>query len=84
VEHLYALGHRRLAFVGGPLSTSNGARRRASFDEAALPPVGRPCCLTTSTSVRRHPANGCGPCLRRRSGWSARARSIPVWPVSIR
>lgn len=33
VEHLYALGHRRLAFVGGPLSTSNGARRRASFDD---------------------------------------------------
>lgn len=33
VEHLYALGHRRLAFVGGPLSTSNGARRRAGFDE---------------------------------------------------
>jgi LacI family transcriptional regulator len=33
VEHLYGLGHRRLAFVGGPLSTSNGARRRASFDE---------------------------------------------------
>jgi LacI family transcriptional regulator len=33
VEHLYALGHRRLAFVGGPLSTSNGARRRVSFDE---------------------------------------------------
>jgi LacI family transcriptional regulator len=33
VEHLYALGHRRVAFVGGPLSTSNGARRRASFDE---------------------------------------------------
>lgn len=33
VEHLYALGHRRLAFVGGPLSTSNGARRRASFDQ---------------------------------------------------
>jgi len=32
VEHLYALGHRRLAFVGGPLSTSNGARRRAGFD----------------------------------------------------
>jgi LacI family transcriptional regulator len=32
-EHLYALGHRRLAFVGGPLSTSNGARRRASFDQ---------------------------------------------------
>jgi LacI family transcriptional regulator len=34
VEHLYALGHRRLAFVGGPLSTSNGARRRDSFDQA--------------------------------------------------
>jgi LacI family transcriptional regulator len=33
VEHLYGLGHRRLAFVGGPLSTSNGARRRASFDQ---------------------------------------------------
>jgi len=33
VEHLYALGHRRLAFVGGPLSTSNGARRRSGFDE---------------------------------------------------
>ena len=36
VEHLYALGHRRLAFVGGPLSTSNGARRRASFDQLVL------------------------------------------------
>jgi LacI family transcriptional regulator len=36
VEHLYALGHRRLAFVGGPLSTSNGARRRSSFDETVL------------------------------------------------
>lgn len=36
VEHLYALGHRRLAFVGGPLSTSNGARRRASFDQTVL------------------------------------------------
>ena len=33
VEHLHSLGHRRLAFVGGPLDTSNGARRRASFDE---------------------------------------------------
>ncbi len=32
-EHLYSLGHRRLAFVGGPLATSNGARRRASFDQ---------------------------------------------------
>jgi len=36
VEHLYALGHRRLAFVGGPMSTSNGARRRASFDQTVL------------------------------------------------
>jgi LacI family transcriptional regulator len=34
VEHLYSLGHRRLAFVGGPLANSNGARRRASFDQA--------------------------------------------------
>ena len=33
VEHLYSLGHRRLAFVGGPLANSNGARRRASFDQ---------------------------------------------------
>ena len=33
VEHLHSLGHRRLAFVGGPLATSNGARRRASFDQ---------------------------------------------------
>jgi LacI family transcriptional regulator len=33
VEHLYALGHRRLAFAGGPLATSNGARRRESFDQ---------------------------------------------------
>jgi LacI family transcriptional regulator len=36
VEHLYALGHRGLAFVGGPMSTSNGARRRASFDQTVL------------------------------------------------
>ena len=33
VEHLYSLGHRRLAFVGGPLATSNGVRRRDSFDQ---------------------------------------------------
>ena len=33
VEHLYSLGHRRLAFIGGPLTTSNGARRRVSFDQ---------------------------------------------------
>lgn len=35
VEHLYSLGHRRLAFAGGPLATSNGARRRDSFEQAA-------------------------------------------------
>ncbi|MBO0833422.1 MAG: substrate-binding domain-containing protein, partial [Actinobacteria bacterium] len=35
VEHLYSLGHRRMAFVGGSLATSNGARRRASFEETA-------------------------------------------------
>jgi LacI family transcriptional regulator, galactose operon repressor len=33
VEHLHSLGHRRLAFLGGPLATSNGARRRASFEQ---------------------------------------------------
>ncbi|HLI41128.1 MAG TPA: LacI family DNA-binding transcriptional regulator [Streptosporangiaceae bacterium] len=42
VEHLHGLGHRRLAFICGPLSTSNGARRRASFEQAlrrlGLPP----------------------------------------------
>jgi LacI family transcriptional regulator len=35
VEHLVSLGHRRLGFVGGPLSTSNGARRLASFQQTA-------------------------------------------------
>lgn len=43
VEHLFELGHRRLAFIGGPLSTSNGARRRDSFEQAlrrlTLPPA---------------------------------------------
>jgi LacI family transcriptional regulator len=34
VEHLYGLGHRRIGFVGGPLYTSNGARRLASFEQA--------------------------------------------------
>ncbi len=34
VEHLAGLGHRRIAYLGGPLDTSNGARRRASFDQA--------------------------------------------------
>ncbi len=42
VEHLHQLGHRRLAFICGPLSTSNGARRRASFEQTlrrlGLPP----------------------------------------------
>jgi LacI family transcriptional regulator len=33
VEHLYGLGHRKLAFIGGPISTSNGARRRACFEQ---------------------------------------------------
>jgi len=33
VEHLFSLGHRRLGFVGGPLTTSNGARRLASFEQ---------------------------------------------------
>ena len=33
VEHLYGLGHRRMGFVGGPLFTSNGERRRASFEQ---------------------------------------------------
>ena len=41
VEHLYALGHRRIGFVGGPLFTSNGARRLASF-EAAIERLGLP------------------------------------------
>lgn len=35
VEHLHALGHRRIGFVAGPLFTSNAARRMASFREAA-------------------------------------------------
>lgn len=43
VEHLYSLGHRLLAFVGGPLTTSNGARRMASFEQTVqrlgLPPA---------------------------------------------
>lgn len=35
VKHLYALGHRRVGFVGGPFAFSAGARRLASFREAA-------------------------------------------------
>jgi len=35
VEHLYALGHRRIAHVAGPQTTSTGARRLAGFTHAA-------------------------------------------------
>lgn len=35
VEHLYALGHRRIGFLAGPLFTSNAARRLESFRQAA-------------------------------------------------
>lgn len=31
VDHLLQLGHRKLAYVGGPLNTSTGAGRRAGF-----------------------------------------------------
>lgn len=31
VDHLFALGHRRLAFVGGPVALSSAQRRRTSF-----------------------------------------------------
>lgn len=31
VEHLKALGHRRLAYLGGPLNTSTGLSRRKGF-----------------------------------------------------
>jgi LacI family transcriptional regulator len=48
VEHLYALGHRRLAFIGGPLSTSNGARRRTSFEQT-LQRLGLPAGPTRET-----------------------------------
>ena len=45
VEHLHALGHRRIGFVTGPLFTSNAARRLASFGQAVqrlgLPGGGR-------------------------------------------
>lgn len=36
VEHLAALGHRRIAFVGGNDETSNGRLRHASFVESLL------------------------------------------------
>jgi LacI family transcriptional regulator len=35
VEHLYALGHRRIGLLTGPLFTSNAARRLTSFRQAA-------------------------------------------------
>src|SRR5437588_5176928 len=35
VEHLYQLGHRRIAHVAGPADTSTGARRAAGFAAAA-------------------------------------------------
>jgi LacI family transcriptional regulator len=31
LEHLLSLGHRRIAFVGGPLNTSTGHRRHRAF-----------------------------------------------------
>jgi LacI family transcriptional regulator len=34
VEHLYLLGHRRIAHVAGPADTSTGARRAAGFTAA--------------------------------------------------
>jgi LacI family transcriptional regulator len=34
VEHLYQLGHRRIAHVAGPSNTSTGARRAAGFAAA--------------------------------------------------
>jgi LacI family transcriptional regulator len=34
VEHLERLGHRRIAYVSGPRTTSTGARRHAGFERA--------------------------------------------------
>lgn len=50
VEHLFSLGHRRLGFVGGPLSTSNGARRLASFEQT-VQRLGLPEPATLETSA---------------------------------
>ncbi|VIO76390.1 HTH-type transcriptional repressor PurR [Bradyrhizobium ivorense] len=36
VDHLVGLGHRRIAHVAGPLSTSTGALRRDGFERAML------------------------------------------------
>jgi LacI family transcriptional regulator len=35
VEHLVTLGHRKIAYVGGPLNTSTGKSRQDGFIEAA-------------------------------------------------
>jgi LacI family transcriptional regulator len=41
VDHLYQLGHRRIAHVAGPADTSTGARRAAGF-AAAMSLLGMP------------------------------------------
>src|SRR5690606_30109899 len=35
VDHLLALGHRRIAFLNGPLDTTPGEARQRGFDAAA-------------------------------------------------
>ena len=73
VEHLYALGHRRVAFVGGPLSTSNGARRRASFDETVqrlgLPEVAALEALASTSKPGTRPRRPCSPSTRGSPAW---------------
>ena len=68
VEHLYALGHRRLAFVGGPTDTSNGpgaglASTRASCGSACRnrwpwkprPLTRRPAYAAAQSLLTEHP-----------------------------